>query len=541
MVASPPTFNAQVASTTAPTSTPVKTFLGSIRGTKPRVAVAGGSIGGMIAALELAEKGYDVTIYEASKRVGGKMVTVTDEATGHRIEVGAEIIDESQTDLRNLCDRLGVALVDRAAEDEAHAAKAGQGETECGFHVGGVLRTAKDFIDPETGQGPYEALRAQIAADLAQARNPNGTFSDAGRKLDAITIDEYLEQHKDLAPDWVMTAIRQGYTSEIGHDSGKLSALNLIDFISSHPGEFDLYAGSDEKYRVAGGMGTIVEKLAAELEKKGVKFAPGHQLLEANTLEGGRKQLTFATSDGQTETIDADAVVCAIPPTKLRNVRGLEHLGIDDAPVSQRYNATTGTMEQLSRKDIITGLQYNSLDKITLPLNGAPWQTDAAGKLTGLNGEMVGDGAYQVAWTNTDETGKGWVTFLIGGDSVQGDKQAVKEAAMRDYATALGKPVEAVFDMPRVQQGAGVATEWWRSGGCYPAPQQGMYAALDDFSRNPSRDQRVGLVGNYIPNGNQVGFVNCSVKSGLAAAQQIERTLPVLQRAEPSHSMAIPR
>lgn len=45
-------------------------------GTRPSVAVLGGGIGGLSAAFELEQAGYDVTILEASHRIGGRNFTV---------------------------------------------------------------------------------------------------------------------------------------------------------------------------------------------------------------------------------------------------------------------------------------------------------------------------------------------------------------------------------------------------------------------------------------------------------------------------------
>src|SRR5581483_7899040 len=41
--------------------------------TAPRIAIVGGGIAGLTAALTLADKGYTSTVYEASTRVGGRM------------------------------------------------------------------------------------------------------------------------------------------------------------------------------------------------------------------------------------------------------------------------------------------------------------------------------------------------------------------------------------------------------------------------------------------------------------------------------------
>src|SRR4051812_20409309 len=42
-------------------------------GTSPRIAIVGGGIAGLNAALTLADKGYASTVYEAGTRVGGRM------------------------------------------------------------------------------------------------------------------------------------------------------------------------------------------------------------------------------------------------------------------------------------------------------------------------------------------------------------------------------------------------------------------------------------------------------------------------------------
>jgi uncharacterized protein with NAD-binding domain and iron-sulfur cluster len=52
----------------------------------PTVAVLGGGVGGLSAAQELGERGFDVTVYEARERFGGKArsIPVPDSATGGR-------------------------------------------------------------------------------------------------------------------------------------------------------------------------------------------------------------------------------------------------------------------------------------------------------------------------------------------------------------------------------------------------------------------------------------------------------------------------
>ena len=56
------------------------------------VAVLGGGVGGLSAAHELAERGFDVTVYEARDAFGGKArsMPVPDSGTGGRADLPAE-------------------------------------------------------------------------------------------------------------------------------------------------------------------------------------------------------------------------------------------------------------------------------------------------------------------------------------------------------------------------------------------------------------------------------------------------------------------
>ena len=60
---------------------------------RPRVAVIGAGVGGLSAALELVARGADVTLFERSAQVGGKM---------RREGVGALAVDAGPTVLTML-------------------------------------------------------------------------------------------------------------------------------------------------------------------------------------------------------------------------------------------------------------------------------------------------------------------------------------------------------------------------------------------------------------------------------------------------------
>ena len=57
------------------------------KGRQERVIVVGAGMAGLVAAYDLREEGYDVTVLEARERVGGRMCT--DRSLGAAIDMGA--------------------------------------------------------------------------------------------------------------------------------------------------------------------------------------------------------------------------------------------------------------------------------------------------------------------------------------------------------------------------------------------------------------------------------------------------------------------
>lgn len=81
-----------------------------------RVAVVGGGVTGLAAALELMDAGADVTVFEASDRLGGRIRT--EEIAGRPIDLGPDAFLARVPHALDLCRRLGLEneLVHPAAE-----------------------------------------------------------------------------------------------------------------------------------------------------------------------------------------------------------------------------------------------------------------------------------------------------------------------------------------------------------------------------------------------------------------------------------------
>jgi hydroxysqualene dehydroxylase len=72
----------------------------------PRIAVVGGGLAGLAAAIECADGGADVTLYEARKRLGGATFSV--ERRGHSIDNGQHILLRCCVSYGSFLNRLGV-------------------------------------------------------------------------------------------------------------------------------------------------------------------------------------------------------------------------------------------------------------------------------------------------------------------------------------------------------------------------------------------------------------------------------------------------
>ncbi len=76
-----------------------------------RVVVVGAGLAGLAAADALARAGFEVVVFEARDRVGGRVLTIRDPLTGGRhAEAGAELIAAEDTRVRALARRFGLAL-----------------------------------------------------------------------------------------------------------------------------------------------------------------------------------------------------------------------------------------------------------------------------------------------------------------------------------------------------------------------------------------------------------------------------------------------
>src|SRR5215510_10884169 len=89
-----------------------------LAGPRARIAIVGGGIAGLNAALTLQDAGYASTIYEASSRIGGRMHSdTTSWANGQVTEHCGELIDSTHKTILGLAKRFNIPVADLSAAE----------------------------------------------------------------------------------------------------------------------------------------------------------------------------------------------------------------------------------------------------------------------------------------------------------------------------------------------------------------------------------------------------------------------------------------
>jgi monoamine oxidase len=334
----------------------------------PRIAIVGGGIAGLAAALTLQDNGISADVYESSGRVGGRMHSDWQEfghsfwANGQQAELCGEFIDSNHKTILQLARRFNLATVDLIG--------AQPNMTTDTYWISGAqypyAQASNDF------KPVHMTLQGQIqAAGFPTLYN---SFTPAGQMFDKMTVYDWITNYVPGGhASQLGTLLNAAYNEEYGAETTAQSALNLIYLLGykAGPGTWSIYGASDERYHIAGGNSNLPVAMANALPAGSVHLGSAMTAIALNS--DGSISVSFAKGNA----ITADHVILCTSFAVLRTLN-YSKAGFD----SRKQTA-------------ITQLGSGRNAKLNLQFNSRPWNA------SGSTGSLYSDQSFQSAWDVT--------------------------------------------------------------------------------------------------------------------------------------------
>ncbi len=340
-----------------------------------RVVVVGGGFGGLACAARLAKNGHDVTLLEASARLGGALGYV--EQDGFRWDAGPThtLLPAVLRDLFRKSGRPLEKELDLVPVQPAHRHLFEDG-TEVDL-PGGSRADQIEAVETALGRGLGQEWAAYVDkfADVWEALRRDWMerpyAAEHASKDTKELLGSRLMLHKLLQRSLKDERLRQmaGYPAALeGHDLRNVPAwVGMWSYIERNFGA----------WTVPGGLGALADALVDRLRTRGVTVLLSTAALDLE-LSAGRVA-GVRTADG---VIDADHVVCAIDPRRLPTLAPLVARTMPVIPPVTAYIGLVGDVQDLPHEVVLHGDPMLVLRTGgTAPAGAHAWTVLGRGKL----------------------------------------------------------------------------------------------------------------------------------------------------------------
>jgi monoamine oxidase len=271
----------------------------------PDVVVVGAGLSGLVCARRLSEGGAEVTVLEARDRVGGRTLNEPI-GPGRVVEMGGQWVGPSHTEIRRVAAEVGVDTFPTHIEGEHLFAHAGRTSRYRGDIP---VRMPLGMLDFRIAQARLERMARDV--DLV---NPASTAR--ARSHDTLTVETWMRRHMRTRSG--RRLMRLTIKAVLATEPSELSLLHWLFYIATGGGLDSLIRtdGGYQQDRFVGGSQEVALRLAADL--------------------GDRVRLSSPVRRIDTTTVDAQAVVVAVPPHLLTTIEFAPALSAPRHQLSQR-------------------------------------------------------------------------------------------------------------------------------------------------------------------------------------------------------------
>jgi protoporphyrinogen/coproporphyrinogen III oxidase len=436
----------------------------------PRAVVAGAGIAGLTAAYRLQQAGWEVEVFEAEHRAGGRVETIVQH--GYRVDTGATAFAARYPIATQLARELGLRIVDTAPYLGVYRdgrvrllrldrlIRSGLRTDVLSWST--KLRLARVVVDVMRaslrGMLSYEDLRAAAPLDTETAR-------DYVRRLAGAEADAYLGEPITRA---LLLA-----------NSDKVSRVELMS------GLVNAVAG--RLSTLADGQGAIIDALLSR-----VRTVHLHSPVLSLTETVGGVRLDYRGRNGETKTVEADACVVATPLPVAATICAQARTRLaplnDALRFTQAINVAIGTTRPANTPAFLVQLpsaEDREICMIIVENNKAP---DRA---------PTGHGLLSVSW----------------------EMSAAAKWMQRSDDDLVARSLETVLRLFPELRGTVDFTYVRRWPIALPQTRVGVYQQIAEFTSNIDPASRIQFAGDYLSQTGQ----NTAVAWGNTAAANLHR------------------
>ena len=481
----------------------------AVRAGGPRIAIVGGGIAGLTAALTLADAGYGSTVYESSDRIGGRMHSDAAQFRGgtsfwaydQTSEWCGELIDTGHKTILGLTQRYRLPTVDLL-----QAEPSGSEDT---FSFFGTYYPESQAIDD------FKPVHQALQGDVQAASYPTlyNLYTAAGAALDQMSVYDWIESRVaggHASPMGMLLDV--AYNIEYGAESTDQSSLNLVYLLGykASPGNFSIFGASDERYHIVGGNEILPRTIAADVTTRGVAINTGWRMTKVARNANRTYTLTFQVGS-QAKSVTADEIILTLPFAVLRTL-DYSKAGFDDLKniaIQQLGNGRNG--------------------KLQLQFDTRYWDGTGAWPGTG-NGESYADTGYQNTWeVSRAQPGPTGILVDYTGGVVAGGlrpntpySDTSSNSQVAQYAKAFLRQIEPVYpglsrhwtgkatlSVPALDPNLLLSYSYWRVG---------QYTAFSGYEK--VRQGNVHFAGEHCSQDFQ-GFMEGGASEGVRAGNEV--------------------